>query len=159
MLNRSFLPGNSEKIDYKNGHWIVSIKVMNSINSQEANIRFVYDTGSTINIISREHFEDLKIEESGIKTTNHETKTYSNEVAGKIWVLPFLFIGGFTVKNSYCFTPNDPKRTQNLLGIKTLAKFDTLIEPVNSRIYFDKNSGNLPNYPMLCGEIFITRQP
>ncbi|MCL2016009.1 MAG: aspartyl protease family protein [Defluviitaleaceae bacterium] len=155
-IAKNFLQGNSEKFTYKNGHWNIELKAMNSLNSEETEIDFVLDTGANITIINPSYFETLKIAESGIEITPSKTKSYGSDVPGKVWILPFLFIGGFTVKDVYCFTPNDPRRTHNLLGIKVLAKFYTMIDPVKSRIYFEKHDGILADYKMLSGEVFVT---
>jgi len=156
LVTKTFLKGNSEKFAYENGHWYLRLKVINSLNSEEETVNFVYDTGANTTIINLHYFERLKIAESGIKTTPAKMNSYGSSVFGKTWTLPFLFIGGFTVKDVPCFTPDNPTRIHNLLGIKVLAKFYTMIDPVESCIYFEKHDSVLENYQMLSGEVFVT---
>ncbi|MCL2015273.1 MAG: hypothetical protein FWG68_03385 [Defluviitaleaceae bacterium] len=88
IKTKTFLPDNSETMEYDSGHWYLKLKAMNSLKSEEVNINFVCDTGASIVTINPRYFEMLKIAESGIETTPAKTNSYGSSILGKTWILP-----------------------------------------------------------------------
>jgi len=56
-ITKTFLQGNFEKFTYKNGHWSMQLRAMNSLNAEEAKIDFIFDTGANTTIINPSYFE------------------------------------------------------------------------------------------------------
>jgi len=154
VINKTFYPAHSEGFAIERNHMMVSVLAINSLAGAETKINFVYDSGASMTIINRWHFEELQIANSKIEMTDYTMGTYGNPVPGHIWQLPYLFIGGFSVENVSCFTPISPKSTFSLLGLTVLAHFNQFIDMGKSKIYFEINEEDLSVYKIQGSRAF-----
>ena len=110
--------------------------MLSYITKEEADIKYIHDTGAFISTLSKDQYEQLEFNQINVDRHNVELGSYSSVTKGLVFTLPFLFVANFTVKNVQVFVPYSYKQTQNLLAMNVLGLFNQYIETDTSSITY-----------------------
>ena len=155
MINRSeFFEGHRLLYALDNGHMICTCRVLNYVSKVERNIDFIHDTGAIISTLSREQYELLDFDKINVDRHDVELGSYNSVSKGLVFILPFLFVANFTVKNVQVFVPYSYRHTQNLLAMNVLGLFNQYIETSTSSIFLKPHNEKL-DFKLIAESVFV----